>query len=87
MKTLRQHEKLLVTSNFSSSLNVVYRIISLNTCPTSKFWLSQIEGIHRKNIPWVFKERTVNVDDMKNIERKGEIARNEQILLFSQCFL
>ena len=23
----------------------------------------------------------------KNIERKGEIARNEQFLLFPQCFL
>ena len=70
-KKLWEKEKLLVTSNFSFSLNVFHK--------SSKFVLRNVRC--GKN-----GGKFTNTIRKKNVEGKGEIGRYEQFLLFSQCF-
>ena len=78
-KTLREKEKLLITSNFCFS-HSVFKRLELQT--------HKSQGLFGKGFPkqaQVFTCRQYR--SFENTMGKGEIARNEQFLLFPLCFL
>ena len=76
-----QKEKLLVTSNFSFS-HIVFKRLGLQT--------RKNQGLFGKGLTLYHTIPTLNNPEEEGLENtvgKGENARDEQFLLFPQCFL
>ena len=81
VKTLREKEKMLVTSIFSFSHNVFKRLL-FQGCLKSKLCGKELTHYHTMSH---FDALKIYIA-VENIVRKGEIACSRQFLLFSQCF-
>ena len=99
MALVNGKEKLLTTSNFSSSHSVFKRLV-LQTLKN--------QGLIRERVGTLWKNRKMLINNafvekvnpfphndtdapghkpFENTVEKGEIGRNEQFLLYPQCFL
>ena len=73
VKNWKDHEKMLITKMFSFSHNLF----------NSKTTAITINHFQKKALVFT----SLQYKSFENTVRKGEIARNEQFLLFPQCFL
>ena len=94
MILLLQLQNVLPGSILSRSTNYSHIGISVHMSPTSLSSLQLISVIYVDNFDSCLTLYSIDThittsatDAFKNIVGKGEIARNEQFLLFPQCFL
>ena len=74
---------MLVTSNFSFSQCVFKRLVLQTRKNQGLFGKGLINPLLHRCSFWTHQQQTA----FENIVEKGEIAHNEQFLLFPQCFL